>query len=199
MLDFFVSEFRCSRCTDWVKLENCFLGWTNEAKYRGLPVVVLGDFGAAQPADRYRGIAGTPGYQAPELAEIYKLRDTDRRAYIRAMKTTGYMTPAADVYSLGQSIHKLCTGRAHVTGGDPETFPVRKTEDGMLGVKLGHRRGYDTQALEETVKWCLRKDPLMRPKTQEGSLLVSIAIFRDALEKLEKTDRIARNMWATPW
>lgn len=182
-----------------VKLENVFLSWTDEAKHRGLPTVILGDFGAAQPADRYRGIAGTPGYQAPELAEIYNLRDTNRREYIKAMKTTGYMNPAADVYSLGQSIHKLCTGRAHVTGADPESFPVRKTEDGMIGVRLGHRRGYDTQALEETVKWCLRHDPLMRPKTEEGSLLISIAIFRDALEALEKTDRIARNMWATPW
>lgn len=95
-----------------LKAENCFLSWnSDEAVRRGLPDVVLGDWGFAQPAHSFAGIAGTPGYQAPEIAAVYKLRQTDRNAFDAVMRTTGHMSPAADVWSLGQTIHKLCTGR----------------------------------------------------------------------------------------
>lgn len=181
-----------------LKSENAFLSWSDEAKRRGLPDIILGDWGAAQPVHSYRGISGTPGYQAPEVAAVYKLHATDRQAYRTAMATTGYMTPAADVFSLGQTIHKLCTGREHIVGADPDTFPVRTTDRGMIGVKLGRKRAYDTEALEKTVKWCLRKNPKMRPKTEEGSLLGAIAIFRDAFEKMEKDPVIPHRMWASP-
>jgi serine/threonine protein kinase len=172
--------------------------WSDDDLRRGLPTVVLGDFGHAQPANNFRGIAGTTGYQAPELAVIYRLRRTDRQAFWVAMKTTGYMTPDADVFSLGQSIHRLATGREHVVGSDPETLPVRETKRGMVGVKLGGRRGYNTEALQRTVQWCLRKDPEMRPKTVEGSLLGAVAVFQEALEELESGLMIPREMWASP-
>jgi serine/threonine protein kinase len=182
-----------------LKLENCFLHWSEEAMRRGLPNVILGDFGAAQPEAVFKGIAGTPGYQAPEIVAVYKLQQTDLEAFKVAMKTTGYMTLAADVWSLGQTIHMLCTGRQHLVVADPLTLPVRNTTHGMVGVKLGGRRGYDTAALQETVQSCLAKDPLMRPKTKEGSLLGAIAIFQDALEKLEsQSPKIPSKMWASP-
>jgi serine/threonine protein kinase len=173
--------------------------WTDDDKRRGLPTIVLGDFGHAQPANNFRGIAGTTGYQAPELAVIYRPRQTDHKAYRVAVKTTGYVTPAADIFSLGQSIHRLCTGREHRLGADPETLPVRDTNRGMVGVKLGGRQGYQTEALQRTVRWCLRKDPEMCPKTVEGSLLGAVAIFQEALEELEESSAmIPCEMWASP-
>jgi serine/threonine protein kinase len=167
------------------KAENCFTFWSEDAVKRGLPDVVLGDWGFAQPAHSFRGIAGTPSYQAPEIAAVYRLRQTDGNAFNAVMRTTGYMTPAADVWSLGQTIHKLCTGREHVVGANPMTFPARVTQRGMIGVKLGGTRGYETKALQEAVQLCLIKDPTMRPKTDEGGLLRAVAIFQEALEKLE--------------
>jgi serine/threonine protein kinase len=172
--------------------------WTHDDILRGLPTVILGDFGHAQPVNNFRGIVGTTGYQAPELALIYRLRQTDRAAFRVAMKTTGYVTPAAEVFSLGQSIHRLCTGREHRVGADPETLPVRHTKRGIIGVKLGGGQGYKTEALQKTVQWCLRKDPEMRPKTVEGSLLGAVAIFQEALEELESGPTIPREMWASP-
>ena len=181
------------------KLENCFLRWSDDAIRRGLPDVILGDWGFAQPAKTFKGIAGTPGYQAPEIAAVYKIQRTNPAAYQAALRTPGYMTPATDVFSLGQTIHKLCTGREHIVGADPLTFPIRVTERGLIGVKLGGRRGYETQALKEAVQWCLSKDPLMRPKTDEGGLLRAVAIFQDALEKLEaRYSKTSNEMWASP-
>ena len=181
------------------KLENCFLSWDDDAVRRGLPNVVLGDWGFAQPAHTFRGIAGTPGYQAPEIAAVYKLQETDREASNRALTTTGYMTPAADVFALGQTIHKLCTGREHVVGADPMTFPILVTERGLIGVRLGGRRGYETSTLQEVLQWCLLKNPVMRPKTDEGGLLYAVTVFQDALKELEgRSQRIPNYMWASP-
>jgi serine/threonine protein kinase len=175
------------------------MAWSAEAIRRGLPDVILGDFGAAQPEAVFRGIAGTPGYQAPEIAAVYKLQQTDREAFKVAMRTIGYITPAADVWSLGQTIHMLCTGRLHLVSADPLTLPVRDTTKGMVGMKLGGRRGYDTAALQETVQSCLAKDPLRRPTTKEGSLLDAVAISQDALPKMEDSSpKIPSKMWACP-
>lgn len=182
-----------------LKAENCFLSWDDDAVRRGLPSVVLGDWGFAQPAHTFRGIAGTPGYQAPEIAAVYKLQQTDRDAFNRALTTTGYMTPAVDVFALGQTIHKLCTGREHIVGADPMTFPVRVTERGLIGVRLGGRRGYETSTLQDVVQCCLLGNPLMRPKTDEGGLLHAVTAFHDALKELEgRSQRIPNSMWASP-
>lgn len=75
------------------------------------------------------------------------------------------------------------------------TFPVRVTERGVIGVRLGGRRGYETHSLQEAVQWCLMKNPSMRPRTVEGELLGAVAIFQDALEKLEgRSQRIPNYM-----
>ena len=69
----------------------------------------------------------------------------------------------------------------------------------MIGVKLGGRRGYDTQALTEAVQWCLLEDPLLRPKTDEGGLLRAVGMFQDALKELEGRNlKIPNFMWASP-
>jgi hypothetical protein len=79
------------------------------------------------------------------------------------------------------------------------TFPIRVTERGLIGVKIGGRRGYETQALQEAVQWCLSKDPLMRPKTDEGGLLRAVAIFQDALEELQsRYSKMSNDKWASP-
>jgi serine/threonine protein kinase len=193
------ANFHASLVHGDLKAENVFLSWSDDAVRRGLPDVILGDWGFAQPAHSFKGIAGTPGYQAPEIAAVYKLQGTKPAAFQRALRTPGYMTPAADVFSLGQTTHKLCTGREHIVGADPMTFPLRITESGHIGVKIGGRRGYDTQALQEAVQWCLMKDPLMHPKTDEGGLLRAVAIFQDAVEELEGCySEIANDMWASP-
>lgn len=181
-----------------IKPENVFLHWSDEAKERGMPDVVLGDFGAAQPEHLFKGIAGTEGYQAPEVAAAYKLKRTDRPAFRMVMQKPGTMTKAADVWSLGQTMHMLCTGRQHVVGADPMTLPVERMEHGVIGVKLGGRHGYDTEALQRTVQWCLQPDPAMRPKITEGSLAGALLIMRDALAKREKNSpKIHQAMWAS--
>jgi serine/threonine protein kinase len=193
------ADFHASLIHGDIKAENVFLGWSDDAIRRGLPDVILGDWGFAQPAKTFKGIAGTPGYQAPEIAAVYKLQRTNPAAYQAALRTPGYMTPATDVFSLGQTIHKLCTGREHIVGADPLTFPIRVTERGLIGVKIGGRRGYETQALQEAVQWCLSKDPLMRPKTDEGGLLRAVAIFQDALEELQsRYSKMSNDKWASP-
>lgn len=79
------------------------------------------------------------------------------------------------------------------------TFPVRVTERGLIGVRLGGRRGYDTSTLQEVVQYCLLRNPLMRPKTDEGGLLHAASVFQDALEQLEgRSQRIPNYMWASP-
>lgn len=182
-----------------VKLENLFLRWSDEAKRLGLPDVILGDFGAAQPASKFKGIAGTTGYQAPEAAVVHNMKYHDLPAYRAAMRTTGYMTPASCVFSMGQVMHFLCTGRQHVVGANPDTQPVRDRENGMIGVKLGGRHGYDTKELEIAVRQCLQKDPSKRPTTTEEGLLRSVAVFRAALaERMRASPRIPRTMWACP-
>ena len=182
-----------------LKNENIFMSWSDDAIRRGLPDIILGDWGFAQPEKSFEGVAGTPGYQPPEVAAVYKLQQTDRHAFKKALTSTGYMTPAADVFSLGQTIHKLCTGREHIVGADPMTFPVRVTERGVIGVRLGGRRGYETHSLQEAVQRCLMENPSRRPRTDERELLRTVAIFQDALEKLEgRSQRIPNYMWASP-
>jgi hypothetical protein len=75
---------------------------------------------------------------------------------------------------------------------------VKETNRGMIGVELGGRQGYKTEALQKTVQWCLRKNPEMRPKSVEGSLLGAVAIFEEALEELESSPMIPRERWAIP-
>lgn len=182
-----------------IKCDNVFLRWSARATQLGLPEVILGDFGQAQPANYFRGIAGTTGYQAPEAAVVYGLKQTDIAAYRTALTTIGYMMPAADMYSLGQTVLMTSTAKLHVVGADPETTPVQETKNRVVGVQLGGRRGYDTEALTKVVQWCLKTDPSNRPKATEESLLASIAVLREALEeKMANAPRIPDEMWTSP-
>ena len=182
-----------------IKLENVFLRWSDEAKQTGLPDVVLGDFGTARPAHKFRGISGTEHYQAPEASHVHEMKTANPAEYKKMAKTTGIMTPASDVFSLGQVIYYLCKGEHHAVGADPFTDPVRRSIRGTVGVEIGGPRGYATQELVVAVRQCLQKEPGRRPETTEEGLLASVAIFREALEKrMMNNPRIPREMWASP-
>jgi hypothetical protein len=94
------------------------------------------------------------------------------------------MTLAADVFSLGQTLHLVGTNRAHAVGADPTTEPVERTRNGMVGVKLGREPDLDeTEALIKAVKSCSQPDPKSRPVIREGGLLDAVALCREALKK----------------
>lgn len=180
-----------------IKPDNVFLRWSTKPEREGLPDVVLGDFGQAQPASHFVGLAGTTGYQAPEAAAIWQLKANNREAYHEAIKNTGLVTPASDVFSLGQTIFILCTKRMHIVGADPRTSPVQENQRGFIGVKLDGPGGYQTEGLTELVQWCLQPDPEMRPETEEGGLLeVSEAFSRALDQKASQIQDIHGRMWA---
>jgi len=167
-----------------IKPENTFLRWTSEAERTGLPEIVLGDLGSTQPANTFKGILRTVGYQAPEAARIWALAETDPKAFKVKVRETGVMTTATDIYSLGQVVHLIGTNRLHATGADPTTEPVERTRVGMVGVKLGIQPRYETEALTTAVQACLKPDRKSRPVAREGSLLDAVAVCREALREM---------------
>lgn len=90
--------------------------------------MVFGDLGLAQPAETFRGIAGTETYEAPEIVKVSELRRTDPAAFDRIMGYTGFMTPATDVYSLGIVLHMVATLRTHESGADPTLTAIWRAE-----------------------------------------------------------------------
>ncbi|KAM0719219.1 hypothetical protein Q7P37_005124 [Cladosporium fusiforme] len=188
-----------------IKPENCFLRWSSPSHEQfGLPDVLLGDFGGAQPANNFEGYAGTDGYQAPEIAAIHALKQTDPQAHRAAIRKTGHMTPESDIFSLGMTMHMLCRGRLHVVGADPYSSPVRIVHDDgrrkSIGVDFSHRGRpmFQTEGLLEAVQWCLRPDPVTRPKMRQGSFFGLLNIFRNRLEELQHSGiRVPGAMWAS--
>jgi serine/threonine protein kinase len=175
-----------------IKCDNVFLRWSNDAERVGLPTVVLGDLGITQPAKTFVGISGTKRYQAPEVARIWALHESDPKAYRVKAWETGHMTTATDVYSLGQVIHMVGTNRTHATGEDPTTEPVVLTKRGMVGVRLGIRPTYWTAALTTAVQACLQPDSAARPVVKEGGLLDAVAVCRAALGSLIGAGRVVK-------
>ena len=168
-----------------IKPANTFLRWSSEAERIGLPDVVLGDFGMTAPKNHFHLVAGTDGYCAPEIRDIWDLQPDGFRAFVSYAGETGHMTTATDVYSLGQTIHRLGTNRLHVTGADPDTEPVESTDEGMVGVRLGREPlWYKSDALTNAVQWCLSVSADDRPEVTEEELLVDVAILRRELKKL---------------
>lgn len=110
------------------KCDNVFLDWAQSSTCPGLPRVVFGDLGLAQPAETFRGIAGTETYEAPEIVKVSELRRTDPAAFDRIMGYTGFMTPATDVYSLGIVLHMVATLRTHESGADPTLTAIWRAE-----------------------------------------------------------------------
>jgi serine/threonine protein kinase len=169
-----------------IKPANVFVRWSDEAKRTGLPEVVLGDLGCTQPENAFKGLTGTEGYMAPEVAHVCSLSKTNPVEYRVKRRAVGHMKTATDVFSLGQTIHLVSTSRHHAVGMDPETEPAVRTGKGMVGVSLGTEPPYVTQALIKAVKACLQLDPKKRPVVREGqgSLLADVAVCREALKKM---------------
>jgi serine/threonine protein kinase len=167
-----------------IKPSNVFLRWSSETDRSGLPDIVLGDLGATQPQNSYRGLSGTEGFMAPEIMHVWALSKTNPVEYRVKARAVGHMTTATDVFSLGQTIHLVGTSRIHSVGMDPETEPAARTKKGMVGVRLGMEPAYETQALIHVVKACLQPNPKKRPVVREGSLLDDVAVCREALKKI---------------
>lgn len=187
-----------------IKCENVFLRWSSKPERAGFPDVVLGDFGGSQVANNFRGYGGTDGYQAPEVAAIHALKESDPQAHRAALRKTGIMTMAADVFSLGETMHMLIRGRLHVTGADPYTRPVKTVRDDERRKSIGvdfTRRGkpaYLTNGITEAVQWCLRPNPATRPKMREGSFFGVLRGFRRSLEVVLRCgEKMPGAMWAS--
>lgn len=187
-----------------IKPENVFLRWSNKPERAGFPDIVLGDFNQSQPANNFRGYSGTCGYQAPGIDAIHALKTTDPEGHRAALRTTGHMTFASDLYSLGQTIHMLVRGRLHVVGADPYVSPVQAVIDEQRRKSVGvdftaqGKPSYRTKGFTEAVQWCLQPDPAMRPKVMEGSLFGVLKIFRKSLEEmLQEGEKIPGAMWAS--
>ena len=167
-----------------IKPSNVFLRWSSETDRSGLPDIVLGDLGATQPQNSFRGLSGTEGFLAPEIMHIWRLSETNPVEYRVKARAVGHMTTATDVFSLGQTMHLVGTSRIHAVGMDPETEPAVKTKKGMVGVRLGTDPVYETKALIHVVKACLQPDPKKRPVVREGGLLDDVATCREALKNM---------------
>lgn len=170
-----------------IKPENTFLRWSDKAERHGLPDVVLGDLGMSAPADHYVGICGTSGYAAPEVQMIWDLEEMDPEdrdpEAIKKVKHW-HLTRATDIYSLGQTIHRLSTNKYHAIGADPGTTPVVASEEGMIGVRLGcDPAWYESKALTNVVQACLQANPVHRPEALENDLLEHVVLFKKELEK----------------
>jgi serine/threonine protein kinase len=102
--------------------------------------LVVSDFGLTRPAEPgtlSTGLAGTPGYLAPEV------------------NLGARSTPASDVWSLGVVLHEILTGE-RPDGTDGQPTPRLATG---AGVEAGYR------ALARLCLRCLAADPARRPAT----------------------------------
>ncbi|KAL8826109.1 MAG: hypothetical protein Q9191_004004 [Dirinaria sp. TL-2023a] len=137
-----------------LKPENIFLGEDNSVK--------LGDFGLSkvmQSHDFASTYVGTPYYMSPEIcaSERYTLH--------------------SDIWALGCIMYELCTTRVPFNAASHIQL-VQKINQGRVDPIPAHY----SQDLQETIKACLKLNPLQRPDT---STLINHGMLRLAREKRE--------------
>jgi serine/threonine-protein kinase len=140
-----------------------------EPTRRGVPHLLLTDFGIAVPTDEPRltqlgMVVGTPGYMSPE-----QVQGADP-------------LPSADVYSLGMVVLEMLTGQR--PPADPAPMPPRVAE-----LRTGDR-GHDL--VLDVVAAATTYDPTMRPTAaqlrQHPSLLALLALPRGADDPIDVVD-----------
>jgi len=146
--------------------------------------VWLGDYGLARyakdarssnGATRYTKMVGTPSFMAPELFD----------------EEGGY-NHKVDVYAFGMTLLELLTGRAPYSKIVKNLLRLLKTiEAGTLPCELESVR---SPLARNMIKWCLNKDPNLRPDTrdlmlhpfllpvQEESVVKSLPVCYNILE-----------------
>lgn len=150
-----------------IKPDNIFLRFRPGVGECEMPNVVLADFGMAQVAAESWGIAGTPGYDSPEVQNLSQLRETDPEAYHRRQNNR-IMTAKSDVYQLGLVIYLMATDKHFPPGKDPWTI--------ILPIEYRRITG-----LLAAIVWCLQLDPRHRPECTthtEHGILFAVDTFR---------------------
>lgn len=133
-----------------IKPDNVFLRHSPRAQVKGLPDIVLGDFGMAQFASQSTGITGTPGYDSPEVRQVATLRETNPFLYAEKCKTR-IMTPKSDVYQLGLTLYLMAVGRHFKVRADPKDIQLCEDYRGVTGFVA-------------LLVWCLQPEADDRPE-----------------------------------
>jgi NIMA (never in mitosis gene a)-related kinase len=151
-----------------IKPDNVFLRHTPHAQAKGLPDVVLADFGMSQLASQSTGITGTPGYDSPEVRAVACLRDTNPALYERK-SSDSIMTPKSDIYQLGLIMYLMSTGRHWRIGADPATIELESEEYKSV------------TGFVALMAWCLQPEPEERPECTddlEKGCLFAVDVMR---------------------
>jgi len=138
----------------------------------------LTDFGLAKRLDRDDGLThtgsvlGTPGYMPPEQARGER-----------------YLTPAADVYSLGATLFALLAGRPPFAGKDFHDTLQKVLQDDAP--RLRGKRPDVSRDLEAVCLKCLEKDSHRRYATAQA-LADDLARWREGASTIARPQSLAR-------
>ncbi len=168
-----------------IKPENIFLRWPGW-QVRGMPDIVLADFGMAQLEVESWGVTGTPGYDSPEVAAVMKHYDVDNmRAFNRA-RNERIMTTKSDMYQVGLVIHLLATGRHFTTGNDPCLIELPQQYQDVTG-------------LLAVIVWLLQSLPKDRPECtgnmKDGFLMANDVLKRQRDALLARLGAVDQSHW----
>lgn len=135
-----------------LKPNNIFVKWESGSKL-GLPTVVLGDFGFAEPTATNNGLAYTEGYISPELQSKIAAWKRDHSTDVRNAHTV-----KTDLYAFGVSVWEVMTNDPEHPY-EPGVSNIRKTFENS---SVSQHKGILT-----LLERCLAADPAKRPEANE--------------------------------
>jgi serine/threonine protein kinase len=148
-----------------IKPSNIFL------RQGGRPLLL--DFGAAQPAFKGEKRAG-----AHTLTLGFAPIEQHRR---------GHIGPWTDLYAIGASMWSCIAGHA------PPPSPERAKRDKLKPATRQFRRYYSRQLLE-SIDWCLHKDQMQRPQTDDELLAMMSQPYESIDVKPSALDRLSAKL-----
>lgn len=169
-----------------LKPGNILLKWPGQHQHRGLPDVVLTDFGLCRPARYPGGVPGDPDFRAPEVQAINALEVQNPVQYRQALESNNLLSRAADVYSLGLCMTMLM-GWSFTCGTSPYLIEAGDVE---------------SLALLQGIRACLEVDRANRIQLDDGSngmlhmFLHKLAQHREGL--LQLYGPLPSRLWASP-